>query len=151
MAKPEVPEETATVSATETAAPAAEETAVVADKDVQPLPVAEPAEVPEPEPVVVQEAGTVATEAVEAESSAAEAPVEEAAPKADTVTDLDKILQEAGLTMASTNPEKMKQLQAAMAQEEPAPRPVRRRRKRVVIVDEGPLIQVSTKPSQTEQ
>ena len=151
VAKPEVPEETATVSATETAAPAAEETAVVADKDVQPLPVAEPAEVPEPESVVVQEAGTVATEAVEAESSAAEAPVEEAAPKADTVTDLDKILQEAGLTMASTNPEKMKQLQAAMAQEEPAPRPVRRRRKRVVIVDEGPLIQVSTKPSQTEQ
>lgn len=151
VAKPEVPEETAIVSATETTVPAVEETAVPAGTDAQPLPVFEHAEVPEPEPVVVQEAGTVATEVAGTEPSAAEAPVGEAAPKADTVTDLDKILQEAGLTMASTNPEKMKQLQAAMAQEEPAPRPVRRRRKRVVIVDEGPLIQVSTKPSQTAQ
>ena len=68
---------------------------------------------------------------------------------AETETNLEKILQEAGLTMASTNPEKMKQLQAAMQAEEPAPRPVRRRRKRVVIVDEGPLIQVNTKPTQS--
>ncbi len=128
MAKPEVPEEAATVAVAETAVPAAEETAVAADTDVQPLPVSEPAEVPEPEPVVAQEAGTVAIEAAESEPSAAQAPVEEAAPKADTVTDLDKVLQEAGLTMAKTDPEKMKQLQAAMAQEEPAPRPVRRRR-----------------------
>lgn len=63
-------------------------------------------------------------------------------------TDLDKILKEAGLTMASTDPEKIKHLQELQQQESPTPRPVRRRRKRVVIVNEGPLIQVDTKPHQ---
>lgn len=138
-----VPEETTT------AVPVLEETTVV---DVQPVIESASVESPTPASEVEQRQETIVPETVETDLpvTGTTEPVK-AEPEADADIDLDKILQEAGLTMASTNPEKMKQLQTAMEQEEPAPRPVRRRRKRVVIVDEGPLIQVNTKLNQSEQ
>lgn len=69
----------------------------------------------------------------------------------DAVADLEKILQSAGLTMASTNPEKMKKVQQAQQETEPAPQPLGRKRKKSVIVDEGPLIQVNTNPEHLPQ
>lgn len=65
---------------------------------------------------------------------------------ANPVSELERILAEAGLTMASTDPEKMKKVQESrMSQEtEPFKRPIRRKRVPVV-VDEGPLIQVNTR------
>lgn len=135
-----VPEETTT------AVPVLEENTVV---DVQPI--IESASVESPTPASVVEQGQKNVETDLPVIGTTEPVKAEPEPEADADIDLDKILQEAGLTMASTNPEKMKQLQTAMEQEEPAPRPVRRRRKRVVIVDEGPLIQVNTKPNQPEQ
>ncbi|MBR7070364.1 MAG: Rne/Rng family ribonuclease [Oxalobacter sp.] len=139
ITKPKAAEEPAAAPLTIEKAPVSIET----------KPIAEPA--PVKEPVAVQEISeTVVAETITATQSVDETPVaEKSGPVAETETNLEKILQEAGLTMASTNPEKMKQLQAAMQAEEPAPRPVRRRRKRVVIVDEGPLIQVNTKPTQS--
>ncbi len=64
----------------------------------------------------------------------------------DSIAELERILAEAGLTMASTDPEKMKKGEESPDQAEPqaAPRPARRRRSPVVN-DEGPLIQVVTR------
>lgn len=70
-----------------------------------------------------------------------------AAPAADPVAALENMLAAAGLTMAVTDPDKMKQVQESQPQAETVKRPVRRR-KPPVVVDEGPLIQVDTrKPS----
>lgn len=65
---------------------------------------------------------------------------------AEAAAELDRILAEAGLTMASTDPEKLKKVQDASpeAEAEPAKPPVRRRRK-AVVVDDGPLVQVDTR------
>jgi ribonuclease E len=103
---------------------------VVAETPVEVAPVVE-------EPVVAEAADTPVDKA------SAEPETTAASPAVDAESELDRILKEAGLTMASTNPEKMRQVQATQVEE--APRPVRRRRKRVVVVDEGPLIQVDTK------
>lgn len=64
----------------------------------------------------------------------------------DPVSELERILAEAGLTMASTDPQKMKRVRESQMQTETerVARPVRRRRAPVV-VDEGPLIQVDTR------
>ncbi len=115
-------------------------TSEVDQVEVQPEAVAEtPVEVA---PVVEE---TVAAEAADTlvEKAGAEAETTAVSPAVDAENELDRILKEAGLTMASTNPEKMRQVQETQVEE--PPRPVRRRRKRVVIVDEGPLIQVDTK------
>ena len=81
---------------------------------------------------------------IEVETVSVEPSVAEAAP--DPAAELDRILAEAGLTMASTDPEKLKKVQESGSQPEvePVRRPVRRRRAPVV-VDEGPLIQVDTR------
>ena len=62
------------------------------------------------------------------------------------VENLDNVLASAGLTMAATDPEKMRQAQerAVQTATEEAPRPVRRRRTPPPVVDE-PLIQVDTR------
>ncbi len=64
----------------------------------------------------------------------------------DPASELERILAEAGLTMAATDPEKMKRVSESQTQTETKPvhRPVRRR-KAPVVVDEGPLIQVDTR------
>ncbi len=64
---------------------------------------------------------------------------------ADTAAELDRILAEAGLTMASTDPEKLQKVQESVPAEADAVKaPVRRRRK-TVVVEEGPLVQVDTR------
>ncbi len=64
----------------------------------------------------------------------------------DSIAELERILAEAGLTMASTDPEKMKKGEESpdQAETQAAPRPARRRRSPAVN-DEGPLIQVVTR------
>lgn len=81
---------------------------------------------------------------IEVETVPVEPPV--SVPAADAAAELERILAEAGLTMASTDPEKLKKVQESASQPEAEPlrRPVRRRRVPVV-VDDGPLIQVDTR------
>ncbi|MET0964138.1 MAG: ribonuclease E/G, partial [Noviherbaspirillum sp.] len=126
-------------------------------------PVVEPAQ---PETVSVQEAPQ-AVEAVPAEPEPAPAqasvdsrPVEQAAPAAQAPTlvqpaavkpaqsamplpELNAMLNEAGLTLASTDPEKLRAAQEAAARIQPAPR-VPRERKPLPPAPSEPLVQVET-------
>ncbi len=64
---------------------------------------------------------------------------------AEVSAELERILAEAGLTMASTDPEKLKKVQESTPEEAKAAKPPVRRRRKPVIIDEGPLIQVDTR------
>lgn len=69
-----------------------------------------------------------------------------AAPSAaDAAAELDRILAEAGLTMASTDPEKLKKVQEDSPVEVEAAKPPVRRRRKAVVIDDGPLVQVDTR------
>ncbi len=134
-----VPEQAQTV---ETEAASVAETPVVTEtvvrETVAEVPVAGAAEVAD-----MQEVPAVpVAEAVATTEDTSPAPAAD-----DPVSALEKMLAEAGLTMAVTDPDKMKQVQENQPQAEAVKRPVRRR-KPPVVVDEGPLIQVDTrKPS----
>ncbi len=145
VAKPEMLEEATVVPSIETEVSVTEASLVPALESAENATISEPA--------VAQKAETVPETTVgEEKTPIDEMPAGAVAPSENLATDLDKILQEAGLTMASTDPEKMKRRQTAPLQEEqPVPHPVRRKRKRIVVVDEGPLIQVNTKSVQTKQ
>jgi ribonuclease E len=67
-----------------------------------------------------------------------------AAPLATATADLNELLEKAGLTLASTDPEKLRAAQEAAAQVEAQPRPRRTRKPAPPPVDE-PLIQVDTR------
>jgi ribonuclease E len=69
-------------------------------------------------------------------------PVAATAPAA--VADLNEVLEKAGLTLASTDPEKLRAAQEAAAQAAPQERPRRTRRAAPPPVNE-PLIQVDTR------
>lgn len=86
----------------------------------------------------------VAENVIEVETVSVQATV--AAPSAaDASAELDRILAEAGLTMASTDPEKLQKVQQnAPVEADAVKAPVRRSRKKVVI-DDGPLVQVDTR------
>jgi ribonuclease E len=66
------------------------------------------------------------------------------APVAAAPVDLNELLEKAGLTLASTDPEKLRAAQEAAAQVEPPARPRRTRKPAPPPVDE-PLIQVDTR------
>ena len=119
---------TATVTETSASGETVAEENVVKVSDAEPAAAAEAPEVPV---------------AGDAETQEDKAP----AVADDPVSALEKMLAEAGLTMAVTDPDKMKQVRESQPQDETVKRPVRRR-KPPVVVDEGPLIQVDTrKPS----
>lgn len=86
----------------------------------------------------------VAENVIEVETVSVKTSVVAPSP-ADAAAELDRILAEAGLTMASTDPEKLKKVQeSSHVEAEPVKPPVRRRRK-TTVVDEGPLVQVDTR------
>ena len=64
---------------------------------------------------------------------------------ADTAAELDRILAEAGLTMASTDPEKLRKVQEDTPVEAETAKPPVRRRRKAVVIDDGPLVQVDTR------
>jgi ribonuclease E len=66
------------------------------------------------------------------------------APLASATADLNELLEKAGLTLASTDPEKLRAAQEAAAQVAPPVRPRRTRKPAPPPVDE-PLIQVDTR------
>jgi ribonuclease E len=73
------------------------------------------------------------------------APIQAAAQKPSPASaDLQQVLQAAGLTLATTNPEKLRAAQQAAAQIAPAPR-VPRERKPAVTVPSEPLVQIETR------
>jgi ribonuclease E len=97
----------------------------------------------EPENVVLSEPMEEASTGIKTETEAERHPVVDAK----VMEDFSDILASAGLTMASTDPEKLRQAQERVAQataEEEASRPARRRRALPPVVDE-PLIQVDTR------
>lgn len=98
--------------------------------------------VAEPETIVISEPVEKAEVVVEVSPE----PQARIVPEAEVVQDLSEALSAAGLTMAGTDPEKMRLAQEKTAQktEAPAPRPVRRRRISAPVVDE-PLVQVDTR------
>lgn len=109
-------------------------------------PVAEPVTEPVAGSVETDSAGVLVDPEGEAEAGKDVVASSVSVPAADPVSELERILAEAGLTMASTDPEKMKKVQESRIQSETETvrRPVRRRRAPVV-VDDGPLIQVDTR------
>jgi ribonuclease E len=117
-------------AAVELLADSADHTAPVA------APVAEP--VAEPVPEFVAPAAPVAP---------APAPIQAPAPKPSLASaDLQQVLQAAGLTLATTDPEKLRAAQQAASQIAPAPH-VPRERKPAVAVPNEPLVQIETRPS----
>jgi ribonuclease E len=76
-------------------------------------------------------------------STQAAQPVPAAAPQA-PAADLNELLGAAGLTLAATDPEKLRAAQEAAAQAAPAA-PVRRTRKAAPAPVDEPLIQVDTR------
>ena len=99
--------------------------------------------VAEPETVVLAEPMEKAGVEVKTLTEGERHPVVEA----EVTEDFSDVLASAGLTMAATDPEKLRQAQEKAAQatvEEEAPRPVRRRRAQAPVADE-PLVQVDTK------
>jgi ribonuclease E len=100
--------------------------------------------------VQADEAPAAAPRAVVAEAPAAAepAPVPQAAqatPAASPMPlqEINTMLNEAGLTLASTDPEKLRAAQEAAARIQPAPR-VPRERKPLPPVSDEPLVQVET-------
>lgn len=86
----------------------------------------------------------VAENVIEVETVAIETTV--AVPSAaDTAAELDRILAEAGLTMASTDPEKLRKVQEDTPVEAETAKPPVRRRRKAVVIDDGPLVQVDTR------
>ena len=86
----------------------------------------------------------VAENVIEVETVSVQTTV--AAPSAaDAAAELDRILAEAGLTMASTDPEKLKKVQEDSPVEVEAAKPPVRRRRKAVVIDDGPLVQVDTR------
>jgi ribonuclease E len=78
-------------------------------------------------------------------SAPAPAPIQAPAQKPSTASgDLQQVLQAAGLTLATTDPEKLRAAQQAAAQTAPAPR-VQRERKPPVVVPSEPLVQIETR------
>ena len=116
--------------------------------------IAQPAAAPEAvAPAAETLAPTVVTTA-EVETRVTPAPVEAApaavpapAPVSATATataDLQQVLQAAGLTLATTDPEKLRAAQQAAAQIVPAPR-VPRERKPAASLSNEPLVQIETR------
>jgi ribonuclease E len=102
-------------------------------------------EVPEAEPVQAAPAPVAAQQPVVAETPAA---VQPAAPvrvaeSAMPLQEISAMLNEAGLTLASTDPDKLRAAQEAAARIQPAPR-VPRERKPLPPAPNEPLIQVET-------
>ncbi len=123
------------------AAPAAPAAEPVAAQEAAPA-VVEPTIFTPPEPVVV------AAEPVVAEV-AAPAPVAEPAPApapapAAAVADLNELLGSAGLTLAATDPAKLRAAQEAAASA-PPPKRVRRERKPLPPPVDEPLVQIDTR------
>ena len=156
-----IPAEPAVTESPETREETVEETKTVETE--QPVIAEQPAEKPEPadisasgetditpviETVEVDESTKVhfhSEKVIEVETVVVVPPVSE--PVADQLAELERILAEAGLTMASTDPEKLKKVQENVTpapEAEPASRPVRKRRVSVV-ANEEPLIQVDTR------
>lgn len=86
----------------------------------------------------------VAENVIEVETVSVETTVS-APSAADAAAELDRILAEAGLTMASTDPEKLKKVQENTPAEVEAAKPPVRRRRKTVVIDDGPLVQVDTR------
>ena len=89
----------------------------------------------------------VAENVIEVETVVVETGASAPAPSAaEASAELERILAEAGLTMASTDPEKLKKVQetSPVVESEQA-KPAVRRRRQAVVTDEGPLVQVDTK------
>jgi ribonuclease E len=99
--------------------------------------VAEPVVKPVAEPV----AAAVSAPVAPSWPAAASAPV--AAPAA-TSDDLQQVLRAAGLTLATTDPEKLRSAQQAAAQSAPAPH-VPRERKPTAALPNEPLVQIETR------
>ena len=112
--------------------PVATETAVATPV----LPVQQPAE------VVAEVAAPIPVEAVAAEPAAPLAATEQ--PYRLAVAELSALAQAAGLEWVQSDTDKVAQVQAAIAAE-PAPVRVPREPRKVVLVDEGPLILVETR------
>lgn len=141
--------------AVEAAAPATAPVAI-ADVPVVAAPAAEPAAEPAAKAVAPATAPLQAAESVQAPAPVAEpvkaeaapapaAPAPAAAPAAAAApANLDEVLGSAGLTLAATDPEKLRAAQEAAAK---AAAPVRlgRARKPVVVPVDEPLVQVDTR------
>ena len=104
-------------------------------------------EVPQAERVESVPPQEAAQQPVAAEAPAAVQPVAAAsvrvAASAMPLQEINAMLNEAGLTLASTDPEKLRAAQEAAARIQPAPR-VPRERKPLPPVSNEPLIQVET-------
>jgi ribonuclease E len=112
--------------------------------------VAQPAAAPEVE-VAAPAAETLAPTVVTTPEAATRAAPVETAPAAtaapapvSATADLQQVLQAAGLTLATTDPEKLRAAQQAAAQIVPAPR-VPRERKPVAPISNEPLVQIETR------
>jgi ribonuclease E len=127
------------------AAAVAEKTAAdaAAEPVETPAPAAAPAPAPVPAPVEIEQPVVAQAAPVAAAVAPAPAPVV-AAPVAAAPADLNELLEQAGLTLASTDPEKLRAAQEAAAQAPAPARPLRTRKPAPPPVDE-PLIQVDTR------
>ncbi|WAW10051.1 Rne/Rng family ribonuclease [Oxalobacter vibrioformis] len=119
------------------------EEAVIDETPAEPEVIVVDEPVVEPETVVLAEPMEEAGVEVKPLTEAERHPMVEA----EVTEDFSDVLASAGLTMAATDPEKLRQAQERAAQvavEEEAPRPARRRRMPPPVADE-PLVQVDTK------
>jgi ribonuclease E len=111
-----------------------------------PQPVAQPIAPPAVQPVAQPVQQPVQSQPASADIRVAPAPVpvfKQVAPAPMPLDDLESVLSAAGLTLASTNPEKLRAAQEAAATHVPAPRKPRER-KPLPPVSNEPLIQVET-------
>jgi ribonuclease E len=109
--------------------------------------VVEPVAAPQPAAIEAVAAVPVAEPVAEPVAIQAAAPVPAATPISTPVKtsgDLQQILQSAGLTLATTDPEKLRAAQQAAAQTAPAPH-VPRERKPAAALPNEPLVQIETR------
>ncbi|MBC3874494.1 Rne/Rng family ribonuclease [Undibacterium flavidum] len=95
-------------------------------------------------PVHVETSATAQVQAATQEPVVAPVTTQAAVKVATPVVDLNNVLEQAGLVLASTDPAKLKAAQEASTQAQVAPRPVRERKAPVAVSDE-PLVMVETK------
>jgi len=136
------PEEHAKIEAAEPVVEAAPESARQVEEVIQ-QPAYGVSETIAPEQAVIPEVASAAP--ITEKPVETEVPVQNQAPApAIEKKDLSEILASAGLTMASTDPEKLRASQAAIEPVEPPVR-ARRERKRPPVLPEEPLVQVDTR------
>jgi ribonuclease E len=144
-AQPEAAEPAQAVSAQDEAAMVQQAPQMAEVAAVQDVPVAEPVTASEEAPASQPQA-QLQPQAVVAEAPAAVQPTPAPARPADSAMPLQEInamLNAAGLTLASTDPDKLRAAQEAAARIQPAPR-VPRERKPLPPMSDEPLIQVET-------